>query len=177
MKVKIKKLHPEAIIPKYSTKGDAGLDMTAVSAQIDESGLFIEYGTGLAVEIPEGYVGLLFPRSSVSKTSLILANHVGVVDSGYRGEIRFRYKDLGLQAFEYEPEILKTLQEDRARKELPALTGPEENFVWVANETAYEIGDRIGQLVIIPYPEIEFEETDELSDSDRGAGAYGSTGN
>jgi len=177
MKIKIKKLHPEAIIPTYSTKGDAGLDMTAVSAQIDASGLFIEYGTGLAVEIPEGYVGLLFPRSSVSKTSLVLANHVGVVDSGYRGEIKFRYKDLGLQAYEYEPEILKTLQEDRARKELPALSGPEENYVWVANETAYEIGDRIGQLVVIPYPEIEFEEVEDLSDSDRGTGGYGSTGN
>lgn len=177
MKVKIKKLHPEAIIPKYATKGDAGLDMTAVTANIDQSGMFIEYGTGLAVEIPEGYVGLLFPRSSVSKTSLVLANHVGVVDSGYRGEIKFRFKDLGLQAYEYEPEILQTLQEDRARKELPALTGPAENFVWVANETAYEIGDRIGQLVIIPYPEVEFEEVDELESSERGEGSYGSTGN
>ena len=94
MKVKIKKLDNAAVIPSYATNGDAGLDLTAVSCQIDQSGLFIEYGTGLAVEIPEGYVGLLFPRSSVSKTTLILANHVGVVDSGYRGEIKFRFKDL-----------------------------------------------------------------------------------
>ena len=92
MKIKIKKLHPEAIIPSYATQGDAGMDMTAITAQIDKSGLFIEYGTGLAVEIPEGYVGLLFPRSSLSKTSLVLANHVGVIDSGYRGEIKFRIK-------------------------------------------------------------------------------------
>jgi dUTP pyrophosphatase len=52
MKVKIKKIHPEAIIPSYATQGDAGMDMTAVTTQIDKSGLFIEYGTGIAVEIP-----------------------------------------------------------------------------------------------------------------------------
>jgi dUTP pyrophosphatase len=177
MKVKIKKLHPEAIIPKYATQGDAGLDMTAVSATIDQSGYFIEYGTGLAVEIPEGYVGLLFARSSISKTSLILSNHVGVVDSGYRGEIKFRFKELNIQAKEIEPEVLKTLQEDRARKELPLLTGPAENVIWYASESSYELGDRIGQLVIIPYPQIEFEEVDELGTSERGTGAYGSTGN
>jgi dUTP pyrophosphatase len=177
MKVKIKKLDNAAVIPTYATNGDAGLDMTAVSCQIDQSGLFIEYGTGLAVEIPEGYVGLLFPRSSVSKTTLILANHVGVVDSGYRGEIKFRFKDLGMKGKTMEPEILKTLQEDRARKQLPLLTGPVENVIWVSSETAYQVGDRIGQLVIIPYTQIEFEEVDDLSDSQRGSGGYGSTGN
>jgi dUTP pyrophosphatase len=177
MKVKIKKLQPEAQIPKYATQGDAGMDLTAISSQIDTSGLFIEYGTGLAVEIPEGHVGLLFPRSSVSKTSLILANHVGVVDSGYRGEIRFRFKDLGIHGKKMEPAILQTLQEDRERKGLPALTGPAEDVIWVTSETAYQVGDRIGQLVIIPYPQIEFEEVDDLSDSQRGSGGYGSTGN
>jgi dUTP pyrophosphatase len=177
MKVKIKKLQPEAQIPKYATQGDAGMDMTAVWSQIDKSGLFVEYGTGIAVEIPEGHVGLLFPRSSVSKTSLILANHVGVVDSGYRGEIRFRFKDLGIHGKKMEPEVLKTLQEDRERKGLPALTGPAEDVIWVTSETAYQVGDRIGQLVIIPYPQIEFEEVDDLSGSQRGSGGYGSTGN
>ena len=177
MKIKIKKLHQDAKIPAYATHGDAGMDMTAVSMQIDKSGLFIEYGTGIAVEIPEGHVGLLFPRSSVSKTSLVLANHVGVVDSGYRGEIRFRFKDLGLHGKQIEPEVLKTLQEARVQKGLPELTGPAENVIWVTSETAYQIGDRIGQLVIIPYPKIEFDEVDELADSQRGAGAYGSSGN
>jgi dUTP pyrophosphatase len=177
MKVKIKKLHPEAIIPSYATQGDAGMDMTAVTTQIDKSGLFIEYGTGIAVEIPKGYVGLLFPRSSLSKTSLVLANHVGVVDSGYRGEIKFRFKELGMRVKEMEPEVLKTLQEDRERKELPLLTGPSENVIWVASESSYEIGDRIGQLMIIPHPLIEFEEVEELSSTERGNGGYGSTGN
>ena len=176
MQVKIKKLHPEAIIPSYATQGDAGMDMTAVTAQIDKSGLFIEYGTGIAVEIPEGYVGLLFPRSSLSKTSLILANHVGVVDSGYRGEIKFRFKELGMRVKEMEPEVLNTLQEERERNGFPLLTGPVENAIWVASESSYETGDRIGQLMIIPHPQIEFEEVDELEDSQRGTGAYGSTG-
>jgi len=177
MKVKIKRLHIDAIIPSYATQGDAGMDMTAVTAYIDESGLFIEYGTGISVEIPEGYVGLLFPRSSLSKTSLILANHVGVVDSGYRGEIKFRFKELNMRVQKMDSSILKILQEDRKRKNLPLLTGPSENSIWVASETAYEIGDRIGQLIIVPYPLIEFEEVEELTDSQRGSGAYGSTGN
>ena len=108
---------------------------------------------------------------------MILANHVGVVDSGYRGEIKFRFKDLGIRTKEMEPAILNTLQEDRERKGLPLLTGPVENVIWVSSETAYEVGDRIGQLVIIPYPQITFEEVDDLSDSQRGDGGYGSTGN
>ena len=71
LKIKIKKTHKDSILPKYSKPGDAGMDLTAISSQIDASGLFIEYGTGLAVEIPEGHVGLLFARSSVSKTSSV----------------------------------------------------------------------------------------------------------
>jgi dUTP pyrophosphatase len=90
MVVKIKKLVENAVIPAYSKKGDAGLDLTAVSKTIDENSNIV-YGTGLAVEIPEGFVGLLFPRSSNSKTDLYLTNHVGVVDSGYRGEIMFKF--------------------------------------------------------------------------------------
>jgi dUTP pyrophosphatase len=78
---------------------------------------------------------------------------------------------------EMEPEILKTLQEDRERKELPLLTGPSENAIWIASETSYELGDRIGQLMIIPHPLIEFEEVEELSSTERGNGGYGSTGN
>ena len=153
MKVKIKKLHETAVIPKYSNPGDAGMDMTAVSAQISEDGLYIEYGTGIAVEIPEGYVGLLFPRSSLSKTSLILSNHVGVVDSGYRGEIKFRFKDTKMRhAHAYGIDH------------------------YACSDTAYKVGDRIGQLMILPYPQIEFEEIDELTSTERGTGGYGSTG-
>ena len=143
MKVRVKKLDPKAVIPKYAKIGDAGLDLTATSVQ--EETLQVKYGTGLAVEIPEGYVGLIFPRSSIFKKTLSLTNSVGVIDSGYRGEIKF--------VFNKEPYLNK----DGFKK--------------------YEIGDRIGQLVILPYPSVELEEVEELSDSERGEGGFGSSGN
>lgn len=80
MKVKIKKLHPDAVLPAYSTSGSAGMDLTAVSKTYDEHGN-VHYGFGLAFEIPEGYVGLIFPRSSCAKFDLSLSNCVGVIDS------------------------------------------------------------------------------------------------
>ena len=91
MKVKIKKLNEGAKVPSYSKEGDAGLDFTAVEISRDNVGN-ITYHTGLAVEIPQGYVGLLFPRSSISKKQQFLTNCVGVIDSGYRGEIMAKFK-------------------------------------------------------------------------------------
>lgn len=93
MKVKIKKLNPDAIIPSYAKPGDAGMDLTAVSYEYDYEHDNHVYGTGLAIEIPEGYVGLLFPRSSNRKTMAYMTNHVGVIDSGYRGEIFITFKN------------------------------------------------------------------------------------
>lgn len=138
MKVKIKKLHPDAVIPSYAKAGDAGMDLTAVRSTNDD-GRHITYHTGLAVEIPKGHVGLLFPRSSVYKTSMALSNCVGVIDSGYRGEIMMK-------------------------------------FAFSPYSNIYGVGDRIGQLIIMPYPEVQFEEVAELSSTDRGVGGYGSTG-
>lgn len=145
MKVKIKKLHPDAIIPTYAKVGDAGMDLTAVNEQIDEY-QNICYNTGLAIEIPKGFVGLLFPRSSNSKKDLLLSNSVGVIDSGYRGEIKMKFHHL------------------------------KSPYMGIKFKS-YKKGDRIGQLIIIPYPQIEFEEVSELSETERGAGGYGSTGN
>ena len=88
MLLKVKKLNDSATIPKNARKDDAGMDLTAVSVENKEH--FVEYGTGLAVEIESGNVGLLFPRSSISKTGHRLLNSVGVIDSGYRGEIKVR---------------------------------------------------------------------------------------
>lgn len=141
MEVKIKKLHPDAVIPVYSKPGDAGLDLTATSIGSDEYGNIV-YGTGLALEIPEGYVGLLFPRSSNSKTDLYLTNHVGVVDSGYRGELMFKFRPIN----------------------------------GIVDASIYGVGDRIGQLMILPYPSIKLVQTNELTDSERGDGGFGSTG-
>lgn len=140
MIVRFKKLSERAVTPQYAKPGDAGMDMVATSLVKNE--VFYEYGTDIAVEIPEGYVGLVFPRSSISKTKQILANHVGVVDSGYRGEIKFRFKKLD----------------------------------WDSGEV-YNVGDKIGQLIIIPYPTIELEEVSELSETNRGSNGFGSTGN
>lgn len=81
MKVKIKKLHKNAVIPSYAKEGDAGLDLTCTAIEQEENFGNIVYKTGIAVEIPEGYVGLLFPRSSISKTTCLLSNSVGVIDS------------------------------------------------------------------------------------------------
>lgn len=93
--MKFAKLHPDAKAPSKAYPGDAGWDLTAVSKTWDSSHEFFEYDTGLAIRVPEGHVGLLFPRSSVSKTSLILANCVGVLDHAYCGPVKFRFKLLG----------------------------------------------------------------------------------
>jgi len=139
MKIKIKKLDLNAVIPQYAKEGDAGMDLVATSLEGVEQENKTVYGTGLSVEIPEGYVGLIFPRSSIHKTNHMLANSVGVLDSGYRGEIKLIFRN------------------------------PD-------NKVNYQIGDKIGQLIIMPYPQIEFEEVDSLSDSERGECGFGSTG-
>ena len=156
MKVKIKKLHPDAVIPAYAKTGDAGMDLTATSVSVDEHGN-ICYGTGLAFEIPEGYVGLVFPRSSNHKKGVVLTNCVGVIDSGYRGEVSFKFRP--------HMETVNQIHED----------GRFTISSWV-NFESYKIGDRIGQIIIMPYPQIEFEEVDELSETERGDQGYGSSG-
>lgn len=143
MPVKVKKVHKDAVIPNYAKKGDAGLDLTAVSMEFDKEKRVYRYDTGLTLEIPEGYVGLVFPRSSISRTDLKLCNSVGVIDSGYRGTIKAEFKPHSL----IEPPI-----------------------------TLYEVGDRICQIIIVSYPRVEFQESEELSESDRGEGGFGSSG-
>ena len=140
MKVKFKKLSQDAIVPMYATSGSAGLDLTATSKSFDDHNNVV-YGTGLAVQIPQGYVGLLFPRSSVSKTCMLLRNSVGVLDSDYTGEIFFKYHELMSSMDKY-----------------------------------YEVGERVGQLVIVPCLQVQLEEVEELEDTARGSGGFGSTG-
>ena len=147
MKLKIKKLHEGAKVPSYSKEGDAGLDFTAVEISRDNVGN-ITYHTGLAVEIPQGYVGLLFPRSSISKKQQFLTNCVGVIDSGYRGEIMAKFKPV---------------------------MGTYDTILDLFESNEYQVGDKIVQLIILPYPQIEFEEVEELSSSERGHGGFGST--
>ena len=90
MELKIKRLNDKAVLPIRAHKGDAGLDLTTTDITLEPNDCgqtVVVYHCGLAVEIPEGHVGLVFPRSSISKKSMFLTNAVGVIDSGYRGEI------------------------------------------------------------------------------------------
>jgi dUTP pyrophosphatase len=139
MQVRIKKLNENAVIPTYAKDGDAGMDLVATEI-ISDTQFQITYGLGVAMEIPNGFVGLVFPRSSIRKTGLELSNSVGVIDSGYRGELQATFN----------------------KNE-----GPIEK---------YQIGDRIAQIIIIPHPPIEFQEVDELTNTERGEGGFGSTG-
>ena len=150
LEVKIKKLHKDAVIPKYETAGSVGMDLTAVSKEYDEHGNVV-FGTGLAIQIPSGYYADLRPRSSVSKYDLVLANSVGTIDADYRGEIILKFK----------PTLRKSTWN---------------NGVYETDEVKeYEIGDRIAQLVILPYPKMSFVEVDDLSETERGTGGFGST--
>lgn len=141
MIVKFKKLHPAAVLPSYAKPGDAGLDLTSRWVRNDVGLKKSTHGTNIAVEIPEGYVGLVYPRSSVHLIGCRLANSVGVIDSGYRGEIV----------------LVFDIQDDDT---------------WLV----YAPGDRIAQLVIVPIPTITVVEAEELSESERGTGSFGSSG-
>ena len=99
--VKGKKIVSEAVIPSYSKPGDAGMDLT-ITKEIENTSFSVSYGFGIAMEIPKGYVGLVFPRSSVRNQDLILSNCVGVIDSGYRGELQATFKKTnGLDSIKY----------------------------------------------------------------------------
>lgn len=99
--VKVKKLNPNAVIPSYSKVGDAGMDLT-ITREIENTTFAVSYGFGIAMEIPQGHVGLIFPRSSVRNQDLILSNCVGVIDSGYRGELQATFKKTnGLDSIKY----------------------------------------------------------------------------
>ena len=141
--VRIKKLDDRAVIPTYGSAYSAGADLYAIA---DEDitimpGETVLIHTGLSMEIPVGYVGLIYARSGLaSKKGLAPANKVGVIDSDYRGEF------------------------------MVAL----HNHSTISHTVSH--GERIAQLVLMPYLAAEFVETDSLSDTDRGAGGFGSTG-
>lgn len=139
IEIKFKKLCAEAVMPTKAHQSDAGADLTATSKHWDDEKQCWIYGTGIATEIPEGYVGLVFPRSSIRKYGLALANSIGVIDSGYRGEIMCSFKPTG-------------------------------------SCPTYNVGDKIAQMIIMPYPETNYIEATELSDSERGENGHGSTG-
>jgi len=138
--IKVKKLHPNAVIPSYSKVGDAGMDLT-ITSEIENTTFSVSYGFGIAMEIPKNYLGLVFPRSSVRNQELVLSNCVGVIDSGYRGELQATFKKTnGLDSLKY------------------------------------KVGERGAQIIILPYPQVKMVESEELSNTERGDGGFGSTG-
>jgi dUTP pyrophosphatase len=139
MKIKIKKLHLDAQIPKYAHEGDAGLDLYTVEAFELEPGERKSIPLGISIEIPDGYVGLISEKSGLSHKYGI-KGFGGVIDSGYRGEIHAGVMNLSDKYFKFEK------------------------------------GHKIAQLLIQRVEYIGFKEVTELSDSPRGAGAFGSTG-
>ena len=145
MEIKFTKLNENAVSPQRATDEAAGYDLSAV---VEQSELFLSpqeskmISTGIAVEIPRGYVGLLFGRSGLGcKENLRLANCVGVIDSDYRGEIKV------------------CLYNDSSTK-----------------TNVIKNGTRIAQLVIVPHLSVEMVEVEELSNTVRGEGGFGSTG-
>ena len=145
LKVKIKKLHPDAKIPTYAKSGDAGMDLTAISMEYNIGNETITYGFGLAFEIPDIHFMMIVPRSSIYKQDLYLTNHCGIVDSKYRGEVKAIFK---IHRHPDYPNIV----------------------------TNYQIGDKVAQAIILPYPKVEFELVNELSDTERGDNGFGSSG-
>ena len=137
--VKIRKVHPDAVIPFRAHATDAGMDVTAINMEMTED--YVEYDTGLQFQLPEGYAMLIFPRSSNSKKDLLLCNSVGILDAGYTGNLKLRFK-LTTEGY---------------------------------TEKIYNPGDKVGQIMIIPYPEINFIETEVFNETERGDGGFGST--
>ena len=137
----ITRLRPDATVPERAYDGDAGLDLASCERVELGPGERALVGTGLAVAIPEGYAGFVQPRSGLAaRHGLSVVNSPGLVDSGYRGELRV---------------VLLN-------------TDAREPFV-------VEPGMRIAQLVVLPVPELELVEVDELPASERGVRGFGSS--
>ena len=154
MKIRIKKLHPNAITPKPATDGAACFDLHAATvmgaAQLGaniEDGHPVACGTGLSFEIPDGYAMLIFSRSGHGfKHGIRLANCVGIIDSDYRGEVAVKLtKDYDWGDEEKQPPMISP-------------------------------GDRVAQAMVVPVPRVVFEESDELAPTVRGTGGFGSSG-
>ena len=183
IEIKIKKMSENAVIPKYAIDGDVGMDLTAIDVEYDEEKDMYIYHTGISIESPKHYGVLIFPRSSNRDTDAYICNHVPVIDTAvYRGEIMICFKNrdsLNQIALKEEmDELLTSLQvykdpSDAVEEAYKAYYKAKEDPMKYA---PYKVGDRICQMVVIPYPNVLFKETDELSKTERGEKGFGSTG-
>ena len=195
LEVSFKKLDKNAVIPSYAHDGDVGMDFTAISVEYDQEKDMYIYHTGLAFETEKHYGAFLFPRSSNRKTDAYLCNHVGIADTAiYRGEIMFCYKNR--TSLEVRAEIKRSKRFFDSIKGQPFTVSSDDkiSFTWKdlacdsefaknyildnpMNFAPYKVGDKIGQMVVLPYPNVKLVERMELSETVRGDNGFGSTGN
>ena len=184
LEVYFKTLSPNAVVPTYAHDGDVGMDLTAISVEYDAENDVYIYHTGLAFETDKHYGIFLFPRSSNRKTDAYLCNHVGIADSAiYRGEIIFCYKNrTSLRQYCLEGRMIEFFNavedgkrlKDAVKESVKGWTEAMNNPMLFA---PYKVGDKIGQMVVLPYPNVKLREVNNLSETDRGSGGFGSTGN
>ena len=190
--VKIKFLNDKAQFPTYANEGDVGMDLTCTSIEYDELHDVYNYHTGISLESDYHYGLLIFPRSSIRKKDCYLSNSVGVIDTAiYRGEIIFCFKPrislfersniVGMKAYmkALEEDLPKEQEKDRFKiaKEKYEIT--KQNVIEMTKKleyAPYKIGDKIGQMVIIPRTVINLISVSKLSDSVRGTNGFGSSG-
>ena len=184
LEISFKKLREDAVIPKYAHEGDVGMDLTAVDVEYDADNDVYVYHTGLAFETDLHYGIFLFPRSSNRKTEAYLANHVGIDDSAtYRGEIMLCFKNrTSLRQVALESRMISFWNaiedgksvEEATKESIKAWTEAMNNPMLFA---PYKVGDRVAQMVAFAYPNVRLIQREELSDTARGTGGFGSTGN
>lgn len=169
VKVKFKKSSSDIPTPERAHEWDAGFDLTAVSKK--ETPEYIQYGTGVSFEIPNGYVGFIVPRSSVTKRDMMLKNSIGIIDAPYRGEVMFRFYKIITTEMDKSSEVYDTNNGHLIKNSFKVLNYLKENL-----QKVYGVGEKIGQIIFIKLPVIQLvETTDELSETDRGDGGFGST--
>jgi dUTP pyrophosphatase len=168
VQVKVKKLHPDAVIPQYAHDGDSGFDLVAVEDVIVEPGQTVKVRTGLAFEIPPGYEMQIRPRSGISsKTKLRVSNTPGTIDASYRGEVMVLVDNVSLKS-----EFTTT----RKYRIDGTLDEPNETNLYYDKTYIIRKGDRIAQAVIVPVIHADLIEVDDLSDTERGSNGFGSSG-
>lgn len=167
IKVKVKKLHPDAVIPQYAHGGDAGFDLVAVEDVVITPGETKAIPLGLAFEIPEGYEMQIRPRSGLSlKTKLRQSNCVGTIDSGYRGEVKGMFDNIKPYTTMWNRRYVRTIDGKCIST----------NEVYPLGTYLIQKGDRIAQGVLNKVPQAGFIEINELNDTERGSDGFGSTG-
>lgn len=204
MKIPIKKIHTNAVLPVYAHYNDACMDVTAISMEYDKHMDCYIYHTGLSFAVPDGYEMQIRPRSSNRKTNAYLCNSPGTLDSGYRGELIICYKNRDCSKSKVILDIVKSnfengvisndsimsfgtgsnvgvpmtiLSKNPVMPNINEIYNDEMVEKYAIEHAPFKVGDRVAQIIIMPYPKIEWVESDTLDDGIRGVNNFGSTGN